>query len=152
MMMLDSAASVAENLNYTRQNVEWQLKRIYRARNAIVHTGRGTSLLPQLTQHLHCYLMKTLHSILIELDRQPDWSIRDALEHRRMLFEHAVAFFRNTEGHKISARTLMHPHECMAPQSAPFAWPPPAAVSPATPVTVSAASPPAETAANPDEI
>ena len=103
-MMLDRPASVADNLEFTRQNVMWQLQRIYRARNAIVHTGRAISQLPQLTQHLHCYLMKTIHSVLIELDRQRPWSIRDALEHRRKLFEHVVDFFRKTEGHKISSR------------------------------------------------
>jgi hypothetical protein len=135
MMMLNSPTSVAENLEYTRQNVDWQLKRIYRARNAIVHTGRGSSLLPQLTQHLHCYLMKTIHSVLLELDRQPDWSIRDALEHRRRLFEHVVAFFRKTEGHEISSRAVMYPHECMNPQAAPFAWPPPPAPVPVAPTT-----------------
>jgi hypothetical protein len=128
-MMLDRPASVANNLEFTRQNVEWQLKRIYRARNAIVHTGRGSSLLAQLSQHLHCYLMKTIHCVLIELDRQPDWSILDALEHRRMLFRHVVEFFRNTDGDKISSRVLMHPFECMAPQASPFAWPTPASSS-----------------------
>ena len=131
MMILDRPASIADNLEYTKQNVDWQLKRIYRARNAIVHTGRGSSLLPQLTQHLHCYLMKTIHSVLIALDRQPSWSIRDALEHQRRLFDHAVDFFRKTEGHRISARAIVHPSECMMPQNPPFAWPPPPAPEPA---------------------
>src|SRR5258708_33041486 len=99
-MMLDKPNSIAENLRFTCQNVEWQLKRIYRVRNEIVHKGRASSLLPQLTQHLHCYLLKTIHSVLTDLDHQPTWSIRDSLEHRRKLFEHVVSFFSGTPGQK----------------------------------------------------
>jgi hypothetical protein len=134
---LSSPKSVAANLETTRQNVEWQLKRIYRARNAIVHTGRGSPLLPQLTQHLHCYFMKTVHSVLIELDHHPGWSIRDALENRRRLFSHVVQFFQRTDGHKISVRSLLEPQECMNPQLAPFAWFPAqvtTAIEPPTPI------------------
>ncbi len=114
-MTLDAPMSVADNLTFTNQNVVWQLKRIYRVRNAIVHSGRGSTLLPQLTQHFHCYLVKTIKSILTELDRNPTWGIRDALEHRRILFDHVVAFFKDGKGHEISAEAVLKPHACMAP-------------------------------------
>lgn len=123
MMTLEGPSSVADNLVFTNQNVVWQLKRIYRVRNAIVHSGRGSALLPQLTQHLHCYLVKAIKSILEELDRNPNWGIRDALEHRRLLFDHVVTLFKNGKGHEISASTILEPHACMAPQREPFAWP-----------------------------
>jgi len=121
-MTLDGPSSIAENLKYTKQNVEWQLKRVYRVRNSIVHTGSGNTLLPQLTQHLHCYLVKAIKSVLMELDRNPSWGIRDALEHRRILFEHVVRFFRKTPGHQISAKAILQPQVCMEPQREPFAW------------------------------
>lgn len=131
-MMLNEPSSIAENLAFTHQNVDWQLKRIYRARNAIMHTGRGNSMLPQLTQHLHCYLLKTIHSVLFELDRQPGWSISDALDHRRKLFAHFAGFLKSTERHRVSRRAIMQPRECMAPQTAPFAWPPDSCADAAT--------------------
>src|SRR5207245_2289884 len=128
MMMLDLPTSVAANLRLTRQNMDWQLKRIYRDRNTIVHSGKGSPLLPQLAQHLHSYLIKTIRSLLIELDRQPEWTIRDAFEHRRRLFDHVVGFFTSTPGDRISARTILNPAECLLPQKPPFAWlPPPSA-------------------------
>jgi hypothetical protein len=126
-MTLDKPGSVADNLKTTRQNVDWQLKRIYRVRNGIVHRGQGSELIPQLVQHLHSYFVKTLRSVLVELDRQPTWTIRDALEHRRKLFEHVVQFFNNTPGHEISEQTLLNPTACLRPQAAPYLWPAPPA-------------------------
>ena len=129
-MMLKDAKAVAENLELTCRNVEWQIKRIYRVRNAIVHTGRATALLPQLTQHLHCYLIKAIHSVLLDLDRQPSWTIKDSLEHRLKLFQYVVEFFRKKPDHEICAAAITDPASCMGPQEAPFAWPlPPAPVA-----------------------
>jgi hypothetical protein len=125
-LLLSEPPALAESLKNARQNVEWQLRRIYRVRNAIVHSGRGAAVLPQLAQHLHSYLVKTVRSVLFELDRQPAWTIRDALEHRRRLFDHAVQFFGRTPGHQIAAQTLLRVERCLAPQEPPFAWPPPA--------------------------
>jgi hypothetical protein len=131
-MMLEKPSLVKDNIKYTCENVEWQIKRIYRVRNAIVHTGAATILLPQLTQHLHCYLVKTIHCVLTDLDRQPLWTIRDSLEHRLKLFDYVVGFFQKTPGHQIAAEAITDPEACMAPQKAPFAWPP-APAAPAAP-------------------
>ncbi len=136
-MMLEDAKAVAANLEFTCRNIEWQIKRIYRVRNAIVHTGSATALLPQLTQHLHCYLIKAIHTVLIDLDHQPRWRIRDSLEHRLKLFEYVVDFFRKKPDHEIGAAAITAPETCLRPQTAPFAWPSPrapaAAAAPARP-------------------
>jgi hypothetical protein len=129
-MTLERPAMVRDNIEYTRQNVEWQIKRIYRARNAIVHRGAASGLLPQLTQHLHCYLVKAIMCILADLDRLPQWRIRDSLEHRVRLFDHVVSLFGKTEGHKIALASVMDPEKCMALQTEPFAWPAPAPSQP----------------------
>jgi hypothetical protein len=70
-MMLNEAKAVAAKLELTCRNVEWQIKRIYRVRNAIIYTCRSSALLPVLTQHLHCYLIKAIHTLLVDLDGQP---------------------------------------------------------------------------------
>ena len=111
-------------MEHTRQNVEWQLKRIYRVRNTIVHKGRSMLLLPQLLQHLHSYLVKTIRSVLAELDRQPTWSLRDALEHRRNLFEHMIQVFKQNLEPSVSVKSILNPASCMEPQRAPYGWPP----------------------------
>jgi len=139
-MILNEAKSVASNLELTCRNVEWQIKRIYRVRNAIVHTGSATAVLPQLTQHLHCYLIKAIHTVLIDLDRQHRWTIRDSLEHRLKLFEYVVKYFRDKPDHEIGAAAITEPEKCMGPQTAPFAWPTPA---PAAAAASAAPAPPA---------
>ena len=111
--------------------------------------GQRDLLLPQLVQHLHCYLIKAIKSILTELDRNPTWGIRDALEHRRLLFEHVVAFFKNGNGHEISMEAILDPHACMKPQRGPFASgpsqsrPPPAAEGPDGELASPTTAPPA---------
>ena len=69
------------------------------------------------------YLVKAIKSVLVELERNPEWSIRDALEHRRILFEHVVRFFKKTAGDQISTKAILQPQLCMEPQQEPFAWP-----------------------------
>jgi hypothetical protein len=121
--IFDRPKSVADNLRYTRRNVEWQLKRIYRVRNEIVHKGSSSPrILRQLTQHLHTYLVTTLQGIVYELDRQPRWTMRDALEHKRRLFEHVVTFFDSTDGQKISQQALLNSLVRLETQREPFAW------------------------------
>ena len=123
-MILGEPKEVAANLEFTHRNVGWQLRRIYRARNAIVHTGHGGEALPQLTQHLHSYFMKTLNALLVELDRRPRWTLREAVEHRRRLYGHVVNFYRTTPGHQIARRSLLDAGNCLTVQEEPFAWTP----------------------------
>ena len=123
--MLDRPKSLAENLRFTRRNVEWQLKRIYRIRNEIVHRGSSSPrILRQLTQHLHTYLVTATQGIVYELDRQPRWSMRDALEHKRRLFDHVVSFFDSTDGTGVAVQALLNPMHCLESQREPFAWVP----------------------------
>lgn len=121
-MILREAKEVAANLEFTCRNVGWQLRRIYRERNAIVHTGRGGNSLAHLTQHLHSYFMKTVSAVLVELKRCPQWSLREVMDHRRRLFDHVVYFFRTTPGHKIARRSLIGAENCLTVQTEPFAW------------------------------
>jgi Apea-like HEPN len=135
--LLDSPNSIVHSLRNSKQNVEWQIKRIYRIRNEIVHKGRITPpIIRQLTQHLHTYFIRTVQAVVYELDRHPRWSISDALEHERRLFEHLVNFFETTDRDKISQATLLNPQNCLLTQQAPFAWRP----TPAAALTPSAAA------------
>ena len=133
--LLDGPEAVAGGLDRSRQNVEWQIQRIYRVRNEIVHRGRSRPpQLRPLTQHLHSYLIKTVQSVVFELDRQPRWTIRDALEHQERLFNHLRTFLRSTPRDQISQETLLNPMKCLVHQGPPFAWAaagPPEAVAPA---------------------
>ena len=96
--------------------------------------------MPQLTQHLHSYLVKTIHSVLGELDTHPGWTIRDALDHRRRLFDHVVKFMGDKQVRRISASALLDPDALLRPQMEPFAWTDP--IKPKDETEASATSPP----------
>lgn len=47
-----------------QQKIEWQIKRIYRTRNLIVHTGRTVPFMSDLVEHLHNYVDYIINFII----------------------------------------------------------------------------------------
>lgn len=121
--LLANAKAVAQSLKQHRQNVEWQLRRIYRVRNEILHSGRSVPYLPQLIQHLHTYLLVTVQSLAYELGRRPSWTIAEALEHRCLLYEHSLRLFEASPPVNVSQKTLLDIASSLGPQDVPHAWP-----------------------------
>ena len=63
---LKTPTAVVKILESHTARVEWQIRRIYRARNSIVHTGRTPTYTPILIENIHDYLdvvMSTLVSL-----------------------------------------------------------------------------------------
>lgn len=122
-MVLDCPGSIKSNLEFAFGSVEWQLKRIYRVRNAIVHSGASASILPQLTQHLHCYLVMAIRTIVTDLDRQELWTIKTSLDHQMRLFEHLVKSCDEPAGWRMSVSSLLNPEASLSRQISPYVWP-----------------------------
>ena len=74
-----------ELLKKHSKHLKWQIMRIYRTRNLLVHWGQYSPSLEQLTQHLHSYLITTLQNILRDLTWNKSWTIVQALEFRHHL-------------------------------------------------------------------
>lgn len=68
--ILQSPANVLSALDAHKVRLEWQIRRIYRARNIIVHSGKTPSHTQPLIEHTHDYL-DTVLSRLIELASKP---------------------------------------------------------------------------------
>lgn len=51
--------------------VSWQIRRIYRTRNVIIHTGKSVSYLNVLLENLHSYLDRVLDLLIEEIFRCP---------------------------------------------------------------------------------
>lgn len=51
-------------LNNHTQKVRWHIRRIYRARNLIVHNGGAPSSINVLVENLHCYLDLFLNQLI----------------------------------------------------------------------------------------
>lgn len=56
--------SLIEKLREHEKKVDWQLRRLYRTRNLIVHSGRTISFIDSLIENAHDYLDQAINSIL----------------------------------------------------------------------------------------
>jgi hypothetical protein len=81
---------MVNHLKELQLRAEWQLRRIYRARNLILHEGETVPFLPQLLENLEYYFSLTLSRVVSDLQRKPDWLIEDSVEHRRIVFEYIL--------------------------------------------------------------
>lgn len=77
-------ANLRSKLETSAKRVSWQLERIYRARNLLVHTGRRLGYLPYLLKNLEYYFSTVLGRVLHDLTDNEDWTVMDALQSRKM--------------------------------------------------------------------
>lgn len=76
--LLSSPKNIVMALDAHKQRLEWQIRRIYRARNIIVHSGKTPPYTKPLIEHTHDYL-DTILSRLVELASTPQ-SIRSVTQ------------------------------------------------------------------------
>lgn len=113
-----------DSLRTHRQNVDWQLRRIYRARNEVMHRARAPVQAKHLIQHLHTYLVLTIYGLVHEMEtRSAPWGRETALEHRYALFEHYVSLLNKDDGCLIGLRGVLFPEESLRPTTRDPAWP-----------------------------
>lgn len=68
------------------QRIKWHIYRLYRARNAIVHSGEVPQNIQRLGEHLHIYVDRILFEILIKLSNESSLeSVSDVLIDTRLL-------------------------------------------------------------------
>lgn len=85
---LSDSKELLSSLKSSKLRSEWQLRRIYRVRNILVHSGFEMPHLTQLTTHLEYYYSLTLSRILHDFSIYSEWSIEKSFEHRRQLFQY----------------------------------------------------------------
>lgn len=83
---LKSSKRCRESLEQHYKNIDWQLRRIYRARNGIVH--RGSTWLPSVTlsEHLRRYLYATVSNIVQDCPNGSGVTLSLVLRKRRLLW------------------------------------------------------------------
>ena len=69
-LLISNPLNVIKALNAHKVRIAWQIRRIYRTRNIIVHSGKTPSCTKALIEHSHDYL-DTVLSILIKLASTP---------------------------------------------------------------------------------
>jgi len=68
--LISSTNTIHDALKNHAERINWQIKRIYRTRNLIVHTGQTPSKTNILVEHAHIYLDTIINS-LIKLSSHP---------------------------------------------------------------------------------
>ena len=119
--LLNAPEMLEKQLEKHKQNIEWQLRRIYRARNYVMHKGTCPQQARQLIQHLHSYYIVTIHNLIHDLKRNSKWSINDAFEHRWHLYD----YFHNELNKKqpnISAKMIFNPQLVLFKKQDASAW------------------------------
>ena len=115
---LKNSGTAADYIEANRQNVAWQLGRIYRARNGVIHRGQSPRSLRHLLQHLHSYLWLTIRSVSQDCRMSGTvWSIGDALENRRLLYAQAMTLLRARGDELAPDAALVSPDEFLGMRS-----------------------------------
>lgn len=101
---LSNGGEFLKTLKAHIERVSWQIRRIYRTRNIIIHTGKTVPYLNVLLENLHSYLDRVLDLLIEEIIRCPHTTSIDqcALEIRLELEAH----LRKLESYKKSECTL----------------------------------------------
>ncbi|AIO40460.1 hypothetical protein DM40_1003 [Burkholderia cenocepacia] len=86
--VLSNPGKVMGALDAHRLRLEWQIRRIYRARNIIVHSGHTPSYTRSLIEHAHDYL-DTVLAHLVALASRPKKvnSVAQGFKHVKMRYE-----------------------------------------------------------------
>jgi len=72
------ASELRKDLTVARERLEWQLARIYRARNHLIHRGNESRSLPHLTNNLQYYFSTTVSRLLHGLGPKKDKTSHEA--------------------------------------------------------------------------
>ncbi len=110
-------ASSMKNLSqkYT-QRIKWHIYRLYRTRNAIVHSGDTPRRIQMLGEHLHIYIDRVLFEILVKLSTEKSLhTFSDVLIDTKLSLQRTLAILSNTE--PISADILIAMQESYFYQS-----------------------------------
>lgn len=108
--VLGAPDKVADNLEAHQRNVDWQLRRIYRARNLVAHRAKAPAGLRHLLQHLQTYFISVVQNVVDDVAAHPEWGIRTALTHRGLLLQHLTRQLRASEGSKVTTVALLDPN------------------------------------------
>lgn len=93
-------------------NVQWQIRRIYRARNSLMHKGSCSQQIRPLLQHLQSYYVGTMNNLIHDLTKNPQWSINNALDNRYYLYDHYLSSIKENKIEKFDL-SLFNPHQIL---------------------------------------
>jgi hypothetical protein len=76
---LHDPGRLATKLDLSRRRIDWQLQRIYRARNLVVHYGEEPPMLPLLLDNLQYYTSLSLQKVIHGMKLSDDWGVKESV-------------------------------------------------------------------------
>jgi hypothetical protein len=80
-----------KSIEQSKQRVEWQILRIYRARNLLVHRGEQNHLIWRLLKNAQYYVSVSLSRVLQDMSGYPDWGVDASLQNQSLHYRHVIA-------------------------------------------------------------
>lgn len=88
---LNDSNKLIKELEKSYERTLWQIQRIYRARNVLVHTGGKVNLLSKLTMDLEHYYSVTMARILYDFEQNDNnWSIEKSFDSHKLMYEYFI--------------------------------------------------------------
>lgn len=116
---LTSPKELKVSIERHHKQVCWQLGRIYRARNSLVHRGALPERSEHLIQHLHTYLHMTLLYLVREIGDSQLLTVPAAFARRRALYE---LYLSKIEKKTLTFQNLLSEATCWQTSDDPAIW------------------------------
>jgi hypothetical protein len=121
----------------TQRMVSWQIQRLYRARNLLVHRGEQSHLIWRLLQNAQYYVSVSLNRIMHDLAENEAWTIDTSLVHQNERLSYLTTYLKADKAHCLShGDFLLEKSACPARR----VWSPPS-TSPTTSAQVASVPP-----------
>lgn len=98
---------LAKTLVRSKKRVRWQVLRLYRARNLLVHKGEMSPIVWRLLQNAQYYVSTAVGRILYDLSGNPDWSIDTSLSSQSMRFDYVCNQLTREGGKNLTVQSFL---------------------------------------------
>jgi hypothetical protein len=122
--LLKSPGDLAKYIETNENHINWQLRRIYRARNEVAHRANLSTKLDQLLEHLHGYLINSIHRVIYVLNTSDGHlSIPETLMYCTNVHMQFIAALKTGRGAKVTRAALLDPSLIFDPtDESELAW------------------------------
>ncbi|MFZ7327823.1 hypothetical protein [Comamonas jiangduensis] len=94
--LLSNKEKILNRINLHETKVKWQLRRIYRTRNLLVHSGSRSSYIETLVENAHEYLDQiTFSAMMISCDSYQATSLDQIFEISNLKYQKLIKFLKN---------------------------------------------------------
>ncbi len=87
-----------------------------------MHRGAYSKDINQLIQNLHSYFILTIDNLIHDLKENEKWTIKDALEYRKFIFNYFIARLKDTRNQPISSEMILKPQLAFTQKAITPAW------------------------------